>query len=355
MPIIRGEITETVDISTNGTHNVAQYTSANVNVQPSISSLNVTPTTSAQTITAPQGTDGYSPVNVSAVTSSIDANITAGNIKKDVTILGVTGSYEGGGGSATQHGVNLKGWCGDVGPSGYILTSQAVGTLSMPTLRVITPSLFRQKFMGSTGLVGAVNLGAVEDIQEYGLYRAFENTRITELNLGSLSDAVHFDGLTQCCYGVSTLTSVNLGQNFALYARGLKSAFKDTGLSTLTIPVSQFYPDDINGEMDYLHSACYNCASLRNVYFPNLDSHEFVEWFDWYETPEEALSGHYGYMLAGCSNVTVHFLQNLGDDLVNAYGYFASVQDAADAIAQAMDPDNYTTSGISVVFDIDPT
>lgn len=66
---------------------------------PNISSLNVTPTTSAQTITAPSGTDGYSPINVSAVTSSIDANITAGNIKKDVTILGVTGTLESGSGT----------------------------------------------------------------------------------------------------------------------------------------------------------------------------------------------------------------------------------------------------------------
>ena len=61
---------------------------------PVISELGVTPSTSAQTITAPEGTDGYSPVNVSAVTASIDANIQAGNIKKDVTILGVTGTYE---------------------------------------------------------------------------------------------------------------------------------------------------------------------------------------------------------------------------------------------------------------------
>ena len=61
-----------------------------------INSLNVTPSTSSQTITASGGVDGYSPVNVSAVTSSIDANITAGNIKKNVTILGVTGTFEGG-------------------------------------------------------------------------------------------------------------------------------------------------------------------------------------------------------------------------------------------------------------------
>ena len=57
-----------------------------------INSLNVTPTTSAQQITAPVGIDGYSPINVSAVTAEIDQNISSQNIKKDVTILGVTGS-----------------------------------------------------------------------------------------------------------------------------------------------------------------------------------------------------------------------------------------------------------------------
>ena len=69
---------------------------------PVIAELNVTPTTSAQLITAPEGTDGYSPVNVSAVTASIDANIQAGNIKKDVTILGVTGTYEASAGGKYQ-------------------------------------------------------------------------------------------------------------------------------------------------------------------------------------------------------------------------------------------------------------
>lgn len=70
---------------------------------PVITSLSITPTTSSQTITAPSGTDGYSPINVSAVTSSIDANIIAGNIKSGVTILGVTGTYSGSaGGSGTR-------------------------------------------------------------------------------------------------------------------------------------------------------------------------------------------------------------------------------------------------------------
>lgn len=57
----------------------------------------VTPTTSSQTI-VPTGTgkNALTQVTVNGVTSAIDANITAGNIKKDVTILNVTGTFEGG-------------------------------------------------------------------------------------------------------------------------------------------------------------------------------------------------------------------------------------------------------------------
>lgn len=57
-----------------------------------------TPSTSQQTVNATSGKYMTS-VTVSAVTSSIDANITAGNIKKDVSILGVTGTYEGASGA----------------------------------------------------------------------------------------------------------------------------------------------------------------------------------------------------------------------------------------------------------------
>ena len=63
--------------------------------QPVVTSLAITPSTSSQTHTVPTGVDGFNPVTVNAVTSSIDSNITAENIKKDVTILGVTGTYEG--------------------------------------------------------------------------------------------------------------------------------------------------------------------------------------------------------------------------------------------------------------------
>lgn len=68
-----------------------------VTSEPNLIALDVTPTSEAQTITPESPVDGYSSVSVSAVTSAIDQNIVAGNIKKDVEILGVTGSYEGSG------------------------------------------------------------------------------------------------------------------------------------------------------------------------------------------------------------------------------------------------------------------
>ena len=58
-----------------------------------IDSLNVTPSTSAQTITASGGVDGFNPVNVSAVTSAIDSNIQSRFIRNGIEILGITGIY----------------------------------------------------------------------------------------------------------------------------------------------------------------------------------------------------------------------------------------------------------------------
>lgn len=57
-------------------------------------SKEVDPTTSEQNISADVGYDALSNVKVKAVTATIDSNIIASNIKKDVEILGVTGTYE---------------------------------------------------------------------------------------------------------------------------------------------------------------------------------------------------------------------------------------------------------------------
>lgn len=60
-------------------------------IQPTVT---VTPTTLNQSVTPNPGYDGLGRVDINAVTSSIDPNILAENIKKNIDILGVTGTYD---------------------------------------------------------------------------------------------------------------------------------------------------------------------------------------------------------------------------------------------------------------------
>lgn len=65
-------------------------------IEANETTLNVTPSTSAQQLTPSSPYTGFDEVNVSAVTAAIDNNIIAGNIKSGVNILGVIGTYSGG-------------------------------------------------------------------------------------------------------------------------------------------------------------------------------------------------------------------------------------------------------------------
>lgn len=60
-------------------------------IQPTVT---ITPTTLNQTVTPNPGYDGLGRVDINAVTSAIDPNILAENIKKNIDILGVTGTYD---------------------------------------------------------------------------------------------------------------------------------------------------------------------------------------------------------------------------------------------------------------------
>ena len=94
---------------------------SSVIVEPYVlDSKSVDPSTNSITVTSSK--DGLSSVTVTPVTSSIDSNIKAGNIKKDVTILGVTGTYEGGGApvAAPVEYISNEGDLNLVFNSGYI-------------------------------------------------------------------------------------------------------------------------------------------------------------------------------------------------------------------------------------------
>lgn len=89
----------TMNIETNGIHNVNEYERVNVNIASSVPFLEtrvITPTKEVQTVVPSDGYDGLSRVTVNAVTNDIDSNIQPSNIKNGVSILGVIGTLQEG-------------------------------------------------------------------------------------------------------------------------------------------------------------------------------------------------------------------------------------------------------------------
>lgn len=88
---------EDMGVSTSGltTADYDDAIRAIVGSQPVLDTLNVTPATTNQTIVPPVGTDGYNEVNVAAVDNTIDSNITQNNIRDGIEILGIVGNYSG--------------------------------------------------------------------------------------------------------------------------------------------------------------------------------------------------------------------------------------------------------------------
>lgn len=103
--ITRGNITYTALIDANAeSHDVLtgkkyyKNSGLHVGTMPNNGQINITPTTSNQSIPAGYTSGG----TVSGVTAAIDNNITGDNIKQGVEILGVTGTYAPTGGDATS-------------------------------------------------------------------------------------------------------------------------------------------------------------------------------------------------------------------------------------------------------------
>ena len=358
--------------------------------QPVIDTLNVTPTTSAQQITAPSGTDGYSPVNVSAVTSSIDANIVAGNIKKDVQILGVTGSYEGTTPTGTvnitsngthnvssyeyaevlvpttapayyiektkdannvaQNGSHLMDFSTftDVGAGvfsyAYYQNTNITGTVDLSGLNTITgDSAFQYCFSGCTGITGAdlSNLTTISGAAAF-IYAFYNCTGITNINLSkftnvsssngalcmfanctgltsvSLPSLIQLDGCAEMFRGCTNLTSVSVPSVIKVYANGSNSFC--SGCTALTnISLSSMVWVNANNALSYAFYGCTglttfdfthlcrvgssmcfgttfrNCTSLTSLSFPNL------------AYTATNFNGAFNNTLQGVTGCTVHF------------------------------------------------
>ena len=282
---------------------------------PVITSLSVTPTTSAQTITAPSGTDGYSPVTVSAVTSSIDANITAGNIKKDVQILGVTGTYEGsGGGGGTQEKTFgnyyimeddsiMPVYFDKIEVSGNnqsnVILSDAVTDMD-GTQR--TCSIYLLSYSNSIIYASALQLTNIQNVSlsTTGL-RSLGIKKIVYKSVTGQFYALNGGVLNVVGTSASTLTTIDLSNATSIYMRGAC-----IGLTTLEDVKMDKAENVTITRASAVISGTFKNTSVTELRFPALKTTSTIE---------------IQYMLSNLDGCTVHFPSNLVSTIQGLTGY----------------------------------
>ena len=270
--------------------------------------LSATPTTNAQNFTPTLPYVGYSSVSIAAVTSTIDANITAGNIKKDVTILGVTGTLEGGGSvSAPIFDANyFVGTNGSItnlirfrdpgsGIRTYFLKPFAKSLGNGATVHNWLDSGLNEvndSFTGITSIVAvgcfaSGKLGSVEvtldTTTEFISFRALEEAII--------STAKSFQFLT-------SLKKVDLHNAKKVVLIGAFSGLSNFQEIDLTSVEDLTTPRALGGTAST--GGAFANTSVSTLSFPSLKSTSFGSY-----------TNQFAYMLKGVTGCTVHFPSNL--------------------------------------------
>lgn len=271
-----------------------------------IDTLTITPTTSQQTITASGGVDGYSPITVNAVTSSIDANISAGNIKSGVSILGVTGTYEGSGGGGT--GISRE-----VSANGVYQMPSSNFTFSLPSNATdIGKAALAYAFSGCIKLtgVGLSSLTTLSSVQ--AMNYSFSNcTGLTSIDLSGLTTISGVQAMQYTFNNCSKLTSIDLSSLTTINGtNAMNTTF--SGCSKLT---SIDFPSltTVTGAQA-MASTFYGCTSLASVNLSGLTT----------VTGANAMSSTF-YNCRNLTSIKFNNLQTIGSDTyAGNYGQFSN-------------------------------
>ena len=240
---------------------------------PNNGDVTIAPTTSEQT--KEQGY--YNSLKVSAVTSAIDSNIIPENIKKDITILDVVGTYEGSGTASEieittaivdetiqyipykEDGTSL--WNTSSMTDMYEFAKDCVNLKDIPLLNTSSVTDMSYMFDGCTSLttISLLDTSSVTAMQEM-FYGCSSLITIPQLNTSSVENTMNmFDG----CTSLITIPLIDTSNVTSM------SSMFDGCTTLITIPqLNISSAEEVNNMFN-------NCTSLTTI--PQLDTSSAID------------------------------------------------------------------------------
>lgn len=237
-----------------------------------LGTLNVTPTTSQQTLTPTSPVDGWDKVIVAAVDASIDSAIQSQNIRQGINILGVVGEYTGAGSTYQSKSV----------------TPTAAGLTVTPDTGY--DALSSVEVSGSSNLIAS---NIKKDVEIFGVTGTLESGGVTlnphPVNLqyactdgDSYANVLPMDGSWTTKVDLTGITS----QNNMKYMFYNNTVVEDIDVSGWTVP-------NIALTCNYMFSGCTNLKHIRGAL-------------------SFAKSASYTSMFANCSSLITCGITNFG-------------------------------------------
>lgn len=222
-----------------------------ITVTPTNQDKTVSPTTSEQTINVPEGYSGHGIITVNPVTASIDANIISSNIKSGVSILGVNGSVtELVGSTETVSPTTSQQVLTPTSPSNAFtevtvnaVTSAIDANIQAQNIRqgvsilgvsgaIHTPDYYVELEKTNAGALKKsnkfINLDNVTSLDDYVLYYMFRNRAFssgTDIDMSGIQ-TINNSGFTGAFFYASGINSVDLSSLTTVHDYGCSSMLK---------------------------------------------------------------------------------------------------------------------------------